>query len=77
VRYYRNTNPVGQNFTRRYTPYTTVYLVIVQPKNSYVHRIYIVLVNPTYQQGTRGTLLGEPFLIRKVGQNCIYTPYIW
>jgi hypothetical protein len=36
---------VGQN--RIYTPYMTVYLVISLPKISYIHRIYMVLANPT------------------------------
>ena len=37
---------VGQN--RIYTPYTTVYLVIFLPKIPYIHRIYMVLADPTY-----------------------------
>ena len=37
---------VGQN--RMYTPYMTVYLVMFLPKIPYVHRIYMVLANPTY-----------------------------
>ena len=37
---------VGQN--RIYTPYMTVYLVISLPKIPYVHRVYIVLANPTH-----------------------------
>jgi len=37
---------VGQN--RIYTPYMTVYLVISLPKIPYIHRIYMVLANPTY-----------------------------
>jgi len=36
---------VGQN--RIYTPYMTVYLVISLPKIQYIHRIYMVLANPT------------------------------
>jgi hypothetical protein len=36
---------VGQN--RIYTPYMTVYLVISLPKLPYIHRIYMVLANPT------------------------------
>ena len=36
---------VGQN--RIYTPYMTVYLLIFLPKFSYIHRIYMVLANPT------------------------------
>jgi len=35
---------VGQN--RKYTPYMIVYLVISLPKLPYIHRVYIVLVNP-------------------------------
>ena len=37
---------VGQN--RTYTPYMTVYLVISRPKIPCMHRIYMVLANPTY-----------------------------
>ena len=37
---------VGQN--RIYTPYMTVYLVISLPKLPYIHRIYMVLANPTH-----------------------------
>jgi len=37
---------VGQN--RIYTPYMTVYLMISLPKIPYIHRIYIVLANPTH-----------------------------
>jgi len=40
---------VGQN--RIYTPYMTVYLVISLPKIPYIHRIYMVLTNPTYVSG--------------------------
>jgi len=36
---------VGQN--RMYTPYMTVYLVISLPKLPYIHRIYMVLANPS------------------------------
>ena len=36
---------VGQN--RIYTPYMTVYLVISLLKIPYMHRIYMVLANPT------------------------------
>ena len=39
---------VGQN--RIYTPYMTVYLVISLPKIPYIHRIYMVLANPSYTQ---------------------------
>jgi hypothetical protein len=37
---------VGQN--RIYTYIYTVYLVISKPKIPYVHRIYMVLANPSY-----------------------------
>jgi hypothetical protein len=37
---------VGQNCI--YTPYMTVYLVISLPKVPYIHRIYMVLANPTH-----------------------------
>jgi hypothetical protein len=47
---------VGQN--RIYTPYMTVYLVISLPKIPYIHRIYMVLANPTYHLLT-GTVLGD------------------
>jgi hypothetical protein len=40
------THRVGQN--RIYTPYMTVYLVISLPKIPYIHRIYMVLANPSY-----------------------------
>jgi len=36
---------VGQN--RMYTPYMTVYLMISLPKIPYIHRIYMVLANPS------------------------------
>jgi hypothetical protein len=36
---------VGQN--RIYTPYTTVHLLFSLPKIPYMHRIYLVLANPT------------------------------
>jgi hypothetical protein len=36
---------VGQN--RIYAPYMTVYLVISLPKVPYIHRVYMVLANPT------------------------------
>jgi len=36
---------VGQD--RIYTPYMTVYLVITLPQIPYMHRIYMVLANPT------------------------------
>jgi len=58
---------VGQNHI--YTPYMTVYLVISLPKIPYIHRVYMVLANPTYficrslnmlllLQGSSGTELG-------------------
>jgi len=37
---------VGQNHI--YTPFMTVYLMISLPKIPYIHRIYMVLANPTY-----------------------------
>jgi len=37
---------VGQ--IRVYTPYMTVYLAISLPKKPYIHRIYMVLVNPSH-----------------------------
>jgi hypothetical protein len=40
---------VGHN--RIYTPYMTVYLVISLPKLPYIHRIYMVLANPSYLTG--------------------------
>jgi len=33
-----------------YASYMTVYLVISLPKMPYIHRIYMVLANPTYAQ---------------------------
>jgi len=41
---------VGQN--RIYTPYKTVYLVISLPKIPYIHRIYMVLANPSNEPCT-------------------------
>ena len=38
-------NRVGQN--RIYTPYMTVYFLIFLPRIPYIHRIYMVLANPT------------------------------
>jgi hypothetical protein len=38
---------VGQN--RIYALYMTVYLVISLPKIPYIHRIYMVLANPTHK----------------------------
>jgi hypothetical protein len=40
------TTRVGQN--RIYTPYMTVYLMISLPKIPYIHRICMVLANPTH-----------------------------
>jgi hypothetical protein len=37
---------VGQN--RIYTPYMAVYLVITLPQIPYMHRIYMVLANPSH-----------------------------
>ena len=45
---------VGQN--RIYTPYMTVYFVISLPKVPYVHRIYMVLANPSYEARVLGYL---------------------
>jgi hypothetical protein len=42
------TSRVGQN--RIYTLYMTVYLVISLPKIPYMHRIFMVLANPTHKQ---------------------------
>jgi hypothetical protein len=44
----RHTSRVGQN--RTYAPYLTVHLVIPLRKILYVHRIYMILANPTYKQ---------------------------
>jgi len=38
---------VGQN--RIYAPYMTVYLAISLPKIPYIHRIYMVLANPSHK----------------------------
>jgi len=55
----RHMHIVGQN--RIYTPYMTVYLVISLPKMPYMHRIYMVLANPTHApQAT--TQLGSDLL---------------
>jgi len=45
---------VGQN--RVYTPYMTVYLVISLLKIPYMHRIYMVLANPTHYVPTQPEL---------------------
>ena len=42
---------VGQS--RIYTPYMTVYMVISLPKLPYIHRIYMVLANPTKEGDLR------------------------
>jgi hypothetical protein len=39
---------VGQNCI--YAPYMTIYLVIFLPKVPYIHRMCMVLANPTYDQ---------------------------
>jgi len=39
---------VGVDQNRIYTPYMAVYLVIPLPKIPYMHRIYMVLANPTH-----------------------------
>jgi len=41
---------VGQN--RIYAPYMTVYLIESLPKTPYIHRIYMVLVNPRRKRST-------------------------
>ena len=46
---------VGQDLI--YAPYRTVYLVISWPKIPYMHRIYMVLANPTCKSKVR--LAGE------------------
>jgi len=57
---------VGQN--RIYAPYMTVYTVISLPKIPYIHRIYMVLANPTDEhQGYTEFQAGEH--VSKVGQN--------
>jgi len=43
---YLHMTRVGQNRTR--SPYMTVYLMIFLPKIPYIHRIYMVLANPTH-----------------------------
>jgi len=42
---YSRTYRVGQN--RMYAPYMTVYLVVSLPQIPYIHRMYMVLANPT------------------------------
>ena len=46
---------VGQN--RIYTPYMAVYLVISLPNIPYIHRIYMVLANPTHMHAGLGAEL--------------------
>jgi hypothetical protein len=70
---------VGQN--RIYAPYMTVYLVISLLKTLYIHRIYMVLANPTHlivwkdQSVFAGseTIIG---LARTIYIRCIYGAYI-
>jgi hypothetical protein len=42
---------VGQNHI--YAPHMTVYLVISLPKIPCIHRIYMLMANPTYVHDTR------------------------
>ena len=44
---------------RIYTPYMTVYLVISLPHVPYMHRIYMVLANPSYVLKKTGFMLPE------------------
>ena len=44
---------VGQSRIYKYAPCMTVYLVISLPEMPYVHRIYMVLANPTSTQVTQ------------------------
>jgi hypothetical protein len=46
LRVHQRIHRVGQN--RIYTPYKTVNFVISLPKIPYIHRIYMVLANPTH-----------------------------
>jgi len=58
---------VGQN--RIYTPYMTVYLVISLPKIPYIHRIYMVLANPTHYRFCSSHVWMRPFSsMWRVGQ---------
>jgi len=54
---------VGQN--RIYTPYMTVYLMISLPKIPYIHRIYMVLANPTHL--SHFTIAATLLLVRQRG----------
>jgi len=49
--YGTRTNRVGQK--RMYTPYMTVYFVKPLPKVPYIHRVYMVLANPTCKGTSR------------------------
>jgi len=42
---------VGQN--RIYTPYMTIYLIESLPKIPYMHRMYMVLANPSHARCIR------------------------
>jgi len=53
---------VGQN--RIYTPYIIVYLVVSLPKIPYIHRIYMVLVNPNNVVCVRARQLAFPPHVR-------------
>ena len=57
---------VGQD--RTYTPYMTVYLVISLPKLPYIHRIYMVLANPTDEETS------SPGKMRKARVRCKVSP---
>jgi hypothetical protein len=50
---------VGQN--RIYTPYMTVYLVISLPKMPYIHRIYMVLANPSHTEAVMSRYTTQEF----------------
>jgi len=49
----------------------TVYLVIFLPKTPCIHRIYMVLANPTYDSIFGG------FLAKNTVNTYTYTVYIW
>ena len=69
---------VGQN--RINTPYMTVYLVVFLPKILYIHRIYMVLANPTCVSCAFADASCAAPSILRVGQNHIYTVcvrYVW
>ena len=63
---------VSQN--RIYAPYMTVYLVISLPKIPYIHRIYIVLANPSQVSmvGLARTTIYIPNIIRTIYTRCVY-----